>query len=208
MSATLLLCSGGSALEFLETIPSNTFGEELTIGVLDERYSHDPLVNNFAQFMKTKFFAKATVSGASCIDTRVREGETRDGLASRFEEALRDWKRIHPNGRVVAILGIGVDGHTDGIMPMPDDPERFAKLFEDPARWVVGYDAEERSRFRDRVTVTLPFLREQLDRTILFAKHEGKEEAMRALEAVVGSVVATPARVVREMRCVERHLLG
>ena len=42
----LLLLSGGSALSFLDFVEISE-GMSLTLGVLDERFSADPLSNNF-----------------------------------------------------------------------------------------------------------------------------------------------------------------
>ena len=70
---TLFLASGGSSLKLLE--PIVIFPPNLTVGVLDERFSEDPKVNNFTQLAETSFFQKAQEKGAYFIDTRVQPGE-------------------------------------------------------------------------------------------------------------------------------------
>ena len=43
----LLLLSGGSALELLNDIKEEVFKKNVTVTVLDERYTFDPQINNF-----------------------------------------------------------------------------------------------------------------------------------------------------------------
>jgi len=58
-------------------------------------------------------------------------------LAHRYESSLFEWAKKHPEGKIIATMGIGFDGHTAGIMPYPENPETFARLFEDKeiGRW-------------------------------------------------------------------------
>lgn len=207
----LMLCAGGSAFQLLGEIDPAGFGRYLTITVLDERASNDPNINNFAQLVTTTFHHEAAAAGARFIDTRMREGETRDLLASRFEYALRNWKELHSDGTIFALMGVGVDGHVAGIMRYPDDSAKFAALFEDAdsqhqksqkSHWVVAYEAPPgRNDFPERVTVTLPFLRTMVDRAIVFMSGpEKKKDAFIRLNASRGSIADTPARILYEMK--------
>lgn len=196
----LLLLSGGSAFSLLEAIPENALGAHITIGMLDERFSVGEDINNFAQFTKTAFYANAKTSGAAFIDTRGKVGETQDDLASRFEHALRNWVEAYTDGVVVATMGIGVDGHTAGIMPFPENPDLFQQLFEDEKRWVTAYDAGNKNPYPLRITVTLPFLREQVADAIMFVVGEEKKNTVRRVLAEKGTLAETPARIIREMK--------
>lgn len=197
--AILFLCSGGSALELLRDIPSECFNSDITIGVLDERYSRDEAVNNFAQLQNFPFYTIAVDAGARIIDTRPQDKETIEHLAQRFEKELRLWHTNNTDGIVIATMGIGPDGHTAGIMPFPEDPERFCEYFESPDMWVCGYDAGEKNQYPLRVTPTMTFLK-KIDHSIVFCVGENKREALARVLADEGTYAETPARVIRDIK--------
>lgn len=197
----LLLLSGGSALELLAGVRRELLGTHTTISVLDERYSTDPKISNFAQLVGLPFFQAAQAAGAVFINTRVEGRETQEALAKRLEEALRSWKSTHPDGQVVATQGIGADGHTAGIFPYMGVAGQFRQLFENEERWVVAYDATPaRNAHPLRVTVTMPFLRNVIDESIVYAVGEEKRAALERVYAETGTLFETPARIVREMK--------
>ncbi|MEI7511280.1 MAG: 6-phosphogluconolactonase [Candidatus Peregrinibacteria bacterium] len=164
----LLLASGGSALEiFTKTqFPQNP--KNITLSVLDERYNSDPTINNFAQLSALEFFTPFVQSGGKIIDTRPKEGETLEDLASRFDTALKNWKTENPNGKIFITQGMGLDGHTAGIIPFPENSEQFTTTFEDAEKWAVGYNAGEKNQYPLRVTTTLSFLRDAVDQSLVF----------------------------------------
>ncbi len=199
----LLLLSGGSALELLEQVNDNYLSSKVTIGVLDERFSPDPQINNMAQLQQTSFYNWAIKKGCQTIDTTVSSEETIEQLASRFQQALSAWKKHHPSGIIVATMGMGPDGHTSGIMPFPESPTLFSQLFEQPEKLVVGYDADGKNPFRYRVTTTNTFLRGFIDQAVVYVTGENKREAMGRLTSKSGSIATTPARILREMKRVD-----
>ncbi len=98
------------------------------------------------------------IDGAAHIDTLTLVDDTIDTLAARFEEGLAAWRTEHPSGIIVGLFGMGDDGHTAGIFPMPEDLEAFADCFQSD-RLVVGYRAPETATIPLRVTVTLTGIR-------------------------------------------------
>ena len=198
--SVLLLLSGGSAFSILEHVDSNIVGSDVTIGMLDERFSKDETVNNFAQFSQLAFYKEAVRYGASFIDTRVKENESQSELADRFEQALRSWKKIYPEGVCIATMGMGANGHTAGIMPFPENPTLFQKLFDDDTHWVAAYDAETKNPYPLRVTVTLSFLRQVMDHAVIFIAGREKEGVLNQVLSEEGTCAKTPARVVRDMK--------
>lgn len=194
----LLLVSGGSALAMLDSIDPAGLGPLVTLGVLDERYSSDPQVNNFQQLMQTSLYANAKASGSNFIDTRVQEGETQTSLSARFEDALLSWKKAHPTGQLIITQGIGPDGHTSGVLPFPENQEKFERLFLDRERWVTAYDAASKNPYPLRVTTTLTFL-QQVDKAIVFVCGEDKRTALAAVLATDGSLSQIPARIIHQM---------
>ena len=197
----LFLSAGGSALALLEYVDDSILASHVTIGVSDERFSIEEEVNNFAQLAATNFYQRAQRRGVLWIDTRLKTGETQAALAERFDSALKTWRAQHSHGAVLITQGIGVDGHTAGIMPFPEHPARFAELFENPQRWAVDYDASaQKNAYPLRVTATLVFLRGQVAQSIAYAVGEEKRNALRAVVAKEGALAHTPARVLREMQ--------
>lgn len=198
-SPLLFLVSGGSAFAILDMVPKKVLGPHVTIGVLDERFSTDLLVNNFCQLSSLPFFRRATEAGCAFIDTRVYSGDTIEAFADRFEVVLQEWKLQHPEGKVIITQGIGPDGHTAGIMPFPEDPVRFKELFE-REQWVVGYDAGSKNTYPLRVTVTNTFLRNGVDSSVILASGEAKKIPLECVMSEDGVLADTPARIVREMQ--------
>ena len=197
----LLMVSGGSALELLAGVEMRYMGRHVTVTVLDERYSKDPAVNNFSQVAETDFYKNAEYKGIDYIDTRVHYGITLHGLARKFERGLKRWKKKYPNGIVIVTQGIGEDGHTAGILPYPEDPKKFNKLFDKNERWVVGYYVpKEKSEYTRRITVTFPFLREHVDCTIVYVTGSKKRRALVRTLANRGKLSRTPSRIIHEMK--------
>ena len=137
--------------------------------------------------------------GVLLIDTRIKENETQDDLAHRFEEGLKSWIETHANGVVIATMGVGKDGHTAGIMPYPENPALFRSLFEDEEKWVVAHDAGDKNPHSLRVTVTLPFLR-MVDHAVVYVVGEEKRATFERVLAENGALAETPARIIREMK--------
>lgn len=195
----LFLVSGGSPLEILKYLSADPFDVRLTVGVSDERWSTDPSVNNFAQVITTPWYASVTKKGSASIDTRPASGETVEEAGRRFDAALKTWKQANPAGKIVITQGIGLDGHTAGMMPYPEDERAFGFLFDDSDVWAVGYDAKEKNKYPLRVTTTLPFLR-FVDDSIVFVCGQDKKEPLARVLAPDGALAATPGRIIHQMK--------
>ncbi len=196
----LLLVAGGSALNVLQEV-SLTRGSHITLGVVDERYSHDALHNNFLQLKNTTLYTTGIQAGITCIDTSPQERGSMEELVTVMKEAFRTWRGKHHTGKIYVVLGVGTDGHIAGIMPFPRDEEKFHELFENKEVAVVGYDAEDKNPIPLRVTATLPFLRE-VDGAIVYAVGDQKAEALQKVVAHEGTLFSTPARVLKQMKSV------
>jgi 6-phosphogluconolactonase/glucosamine-6-phosphate isomerase/deaminase len=197
-SPTLLMLSGGSALKILDFVDEEVLGARLTVAVLDERFSVDPLVNNFAQLQDTDFYIRALERDTSFIGTLPRKNDTKENLALRFEAALKNWQQENPQGFIVATLGMGSDGHTAGIMPFPKNPDDFKKMFNGN-KWVAAYDAGDKNPFRERITTTLPFLR-TVDKAVGFIVGEEKKPALDRVLTKRDLLEQYPAMIFWEMK--------
>lgn len=196
----LLLLSGGSSLEILSQINTQSLSQNVMIAPLDERYSKEPTENNMALIMNTDFFKHVLDAGCYYIDTRVGESETQQSLQLRFEKALSEWLVQNPDGKIVATIGMGQDGHISGMMPYPESDEKFLNLFDDPdGHLVVAYDATGKNQYPLRVTTTMHMLR-NIDYAVGYIVGEGKKDAMDKLFDRKGEVYVTPARILREIK--------
>lgn len=198
--ATLLLLSGGSALSFLDLvgIPEKA---QLTVSVLDERFSIDPAVNNFLQLSRTQFFARALARGLRVLPTIPLDTESCTELAARLSKQVAIWQKQHPQGAIVATMGIGSDGHTAGILSMPHAADQFTKLFVNTNELFVGYKAlEGTSTFRERVTATIPFLTTAIERSLIFAVGAEKVLTLQRLYAGEGTLHEFPMLCIRNMQ--------
>lgn len=196
----LLLASGGSALRIFSHIKWSTDTSHITLTVLDERYSTDEKINNFAQLAALPFFAGFVASGGKTIDTRVREGESLQQLTQRFDGAMRQWKSQYPYGKVIAIQGMGPDGHTSGIMPYPEDANTFHQIFEDASVWVAGVDVGAKNPYPLRVTTTMTFLREVVDVAIAYIVGSDKRDALERLLTQETPLFVAPVEVLKSMK--------
>ena len=192
----LLFLSGGTAFSPLEYIPPKMLSGMVTLTTLDERYAPSGLNSNFVALSRTSFFKNAQMEGVQVIDTCVLAGESQKELADRIDADVRAWMIEHPNGVLLAVAGVGADGHTAGMMPYPEDRVKFAELFEGE-RLFVAYDASGKNQFPLRVTATMTLLR-KLNHAFLYARGEEKREALRRMKAE-GVLAECPARIFQEI---------
>ncbi|MEK7452646.1 MAG: 6-phosphogluconolactonase [Patescibacteria group bacterium] len=192
----LFLISGGSVLEILDYIKKDFLGDFMTISVLDERFDITNKNNNFTQLSERVIYKAMVFAGVNFIDTSVKYGQTKEELADFFEEELKSWNGKKINGRIIAIFGVGIDGHTSGIMPFFKDEKKFLELFEGD-RWVISYDASGKNQYSERVTTTNTFLR-RIDEAFVFVIGEEKKMALENMQKN-GSVAEVPARILAEI---------
>lgn len=198
----LLLLSGGSSFDVLEHVHDG-LGGNVTVSMIDDRYSEDKEVNNFSQLLHNDFTKRCTESGCYIFGTHVNVRETMAEHEQRYERMLKDWIETNPEGKVIALMGIGADGHTAGILPFPESKKVFDNLFEQEGDFATAYDAKEKSEHSLRMTVTNDFLRKQVDYAVIYAVGEDKRKALEDTLTESGEVHITPARVIRQMKDVE-----
>ena len=175
----LLLLSGGSSLAMLDYVNTKALGQNLTITMLDERFSQDAEVNNFLQMQKLDFYARALEADVNFIGTLPRPNESSDDMRARLEIGIKDWQKNNPNGKIFAVFGIGADGHTAGIFPFPEDHDFFSKNFEN-SHLISGYKAEGKHKHPQRITATFSLFK-NVDEAILFVCGQDKKTALEKL---------------------------
>ncbi|MCB9810704.1 MAG: 6-phosphogluconolactonase [Candidatus Nomurabacteria bacterium] len=194
--SVLLMLSGGSALTLLDQIAAESLSENLTLTVLDERCSSDENINNFAQIEKTEFYKRASGKKVKTISTKVYDNNGCQEVAEKWETELREWRQENPSGIIIATVGIGLDGHTAGIMP-GDYANSFAL-----GKWAVSYEVpKEVNEYTKRITVTPTFMIEQIDFAIVYAAGKEKQVIVKRLENDTDcNQGLTPVCILRKMK--------
>ena len=200
-SPILLLLSGGSALNILEYVGESALGANLSITMLDERFSEDANINNFAQLQKSDFYKDAFNVEASFFGTLPRPGETAENLRTRWDKNFKNWREENPTGLIIATLGMGADGHTAGIFSFPEDPDKFQKLFLSE-NWTVAYNTDNKNKFPERLTTTLTFLK-LIDFGFAYVCGADKKDKLDKLTSANIKTAELPAAVWREMKNVK-----
>lgn len=190
----LLLLSGGSSLAALDRLPASVFGTDLTIAMLDERWSHNASINNFSQLTAMGFYERRKSEGATFFDSRPQEEESPADLAARFETFLHNWYEAHTDGVTIATLGMGTEGHTAGIFP------GHVSALDAGGKWVEAYSlSTEVTPYPERVTVTPQFLTTKVDRAIVLVSGETKHPMLRTVVDKQVSPEICPAMLWHQM---------
>lgn len=180
----LWLVSGGSnivsAVKVMTAIPEELH-MQLTIMLVDERYGdvgHND--SNYQQLLNTGFkvgdaiFLSVLESGLT-LDETVARYKSMAGQA--FEEA----------DTVIALLGLGADGHIAGILP--NSPASY-----EAEKYVVGYEADP----YQRLTLTFPALR-RISAAYVYAYGKSKLTALQTLKSEELTLEEQPAQILRQL---------
>lgn len=170
----LLLVSGGSGLTVLEYINLHLC-EDVSVAQIDERITPHRKERNITALEKTEFVSMGNLHFLS-----IEQGKTPKESAAHYESTLRQWVHDNAGGFTIAILGMGPDGHTAGMM------NGFDALFNQK-HWVVGYKSTH--TFPHRVTVTNTFLKEVVDESILYFIGDEKREAWNHVHTLPAGVI-------------------
>jgi 6-phosphogluconolactonase/glucosamine-6-phosphate isomerase/deaminase len=194
----LVLLSGGSSLKLLDYVGDEALSGGVTLGMLDDRYSEDPQINSYLVIQSGVFFMKALDKGAVFLDSSVHQQESLELYAERYQSYIEKWMSLNPDGIIRATVGIGPDGHTSGILPHAEAPEKFEKLFNGK-KLIVGYDVGDKNPHKLRMTSTFTLMK-KFDQVLTYMTGENKREALEKVKAKEGSLAETPGRIVRELK--------
>ncbi len=192
----LFLVAGGSAAAVLEHINPEYLSPDLTVSTTDDRFSTELDVNNFAILQSQSFYNNLVEADAFCISTEPFEDETIEQYRARFEKNLREWKQDFPKGIIVGLYGMGVDGHTGGMIPGLLSLEEFDAEFNDGDRLVGTFDAVLKERAKDyefpqRISTTIPFMRDWVDHAVFYITGENKKSALDAVLKISEETLST-----------------
>ncbi len=203
----LFLTAGGSATAVLEHINPEYLSPDLTVSTTDDRFSTELDVNNFAILQSQSFYNNLVEADAFCISTEPFEDETIEQYRARFEKNLREWKQDFPKGVIVALYGMGADSHTGGMIPGLLSREEFDIEFNDGDRLVGTFDAvaydtlhtvggttSTRTKdyeFPQRISTTIPFMRDWVDHAVFYITGENKKSALDAVLKIDDETLST-----------------
>lgn len=192
----LFLVAGGSATTVLDHINPEYLSPDLTVSTTDDRFSTELDINNFAILQSTSFYNNLVEADAFCISTEPFEEETIEQYRARFEKNIREWKQDFPKGTIVALYGMGADGHTGGMIPGLLSKEEFDAEFNDGDRLVGTFDAVTKNQadkfeFPQRISTTIPFMRDWVDHAVFYITGENKKSALNKVLQINDDVLST-----------------
>ena len=173
--------SGGSAIQLAVKVSAALHGTDagkLSISLIDER--HGPAGHadsNWKQLQDAGF----SVADARLIP--VLDGSDLPSTAEHFSATVADLLQADYK---IAILGIGPDGHTAGILPGTEAVT--AKGL------VVGYKTDQ----HNRVTMTVQAL-EQLNEAVVYAMGEAKKPTLQQLRDQDVPLDQQPAQLLKHI---------
>ena len=198
-NGVLFLVSGGSCLNVVNEM-ENCWNEKVTIGVIDERYTMDFNISNFGQMKNLPFWGRVNRKKCKVINSEIRIGETLGAAAARMEKQWKNWRKHNRQGKIIVFLGMGVDGHTAGIMPMPENKAKFKSLFGDNSGWVCGYDCGDKNTYRYRLTATLSFLEKEAKEVVVYVAGKEKKTKWEEMNDPEKNVWDIPIKVVKSIK--------
>jgi len=176
----LLLLSGGSSLNIPNFLLCRDFNNPVTVLLGDDRFSRKEDENSFLTLSCTTLMTNTTdCSHVTFISTTPNENESLEDFGVRYEQVILDWQLKYPGGSIIALFGVGEDGHLAGMMPFLEK-EEWEKLFLSTKN-AVSYDAKHRSPYPLRATITGSFIQKSITCGIAFALGAKKERIIQRL---------------------------
>lgn len=177
---SLLLLSGGSAVEsyvpIADAIQSGSVST-VVLGQVDERYGPVGHANSNALLIEQKTGLERLCQEYGIeYKPMLSPDLSLEDTVSQYADWLSHSLPLCP--RRIAVLGIGPDGHTAGILPT--DAARFDQTFNIDSL-VVGYEAQS-GPFRQRITITPKMLQYCTD-VVVVAMGEAKRKVLQQILA-------------------------
>lgn len=185
----LWLLAGGSAIDYYKLM-QGMFDYKadfslLSIALGDERYSKDPLYESatWPSYSELDVFKQLISKGSFIYD--MLSGDTLQHEAYRFDSFLK--QSILTGCYILSNQGIGIDGHTAGIIPM-ENIEGFSGIYKGNLE-AVGHT--HGGDHPERITIT-PNLIDKVDSLLVYAVGEKKKEILRKLYRIQEGDIPTP----------------
>ncbi len=189
------LLSGGSALDIIEHITDLDKFECRTIFMMgDERGSRDAKINNSLQLVNRypdSYVAK------NLILTVPEARENLENFASRISQIFSVEISTLKNPKILQVLGVGPDGHTAGIFPLPK--ETFTAIYDRDDLDIVPVHLEG-LRIDSRASFTPNWILSKPDELIVYVTGETKKMVLESLIHETKEIHERPAELVKRHR--------
>lgn len=178
-----LVCGGSNIaaeVEIMNSIPDKPTGN-LSVTLTDERYG-DPghKDSNWQQLQDAGFDFKR----AKALPV-LQSGKSLSEIVEAYDKLAR--QAVAENEIIVALFGIGADGHIAGILP--DSPAA-----NENEAWATGYKAGPLTR----LTLTFPALR-KISTAYALAFGTAKKGALDKLQAEDTTLANQPAQILKHL---------
>lgn len=170
---TVLFLSGGSSPKPLyQSLSLDKTLHPAAVGFVDERYGN-PMHETSNEKMIRRTGLITYIAGEQIpVYPILQENLSREKTAEKYDEVVR--KLLFNIPRSVAIVSIGVDGHTAGIAPNRED---FINPLFHNVSLLVGSFNDTTGPFKERITLTFQAL-SMIDHLILWVFGEEKRHAL------------------------------
>jgi 6-phosphogluconolactonase/glucosamine-6-phosphate isomerase/deaminase len=200
---TLMLLSGGSVIEIYDVVAAaikHGRGQQWRFGLIDERFGDEGHAHSNAVAIEQKTGLISLCQSKQIPFQTILRQLPMSPTVSIYQHWLEEQLETCPQR--IALLGLGVDGHTAGILP--SSKQRFDSEFATD-QLVVGYSSG--TEFDQRITVTPAFL-QQMTHTILLAYGPGKAEAFDKASTVDATLLMheVPGSIVQQLRDVQAFI--
>ena len=183
----ICIISGGSALDVFAELPEDDLVR--TIFMLgDERWSRAPGSNNYVQYA-ARFTDHPLLP--QLVDTSVAPDESHRAYAERLARTFKQLQHERPHALIIALLGIGSDGHTAGIFPMNE--QSFIETYEADVPYVPINVEGLSEPFRASLT---PSEIERSAAIVAYATGSEKHDVLTELHVTKRSLHEQPAQLI------------
>lgn len=181
----LLLLAGGSSRAVLEHIDESALGPHMTIMMGDERFTEEPAYSNFLQLKETGFYDRAHKHNVNIIETVPDTAkETPESFAIGIDKTVRYYLKTQRGAYVIALCGIGADGHFASIFATHSRKMFYERFHTDSLYIHVHEDSAECT---ERLTLTPYFIKHYVDEVVLYAT--GAEKCERVLNKLLNETL-------------------
>jgi len=188
----LCLISGGSAFAIYDHIKLSESAKGRTIFCMgDERVREGAHENNYSQLVQT---CPDFVNTHQVIDTSIEDDEDPEKFSLRINRILEKIFTDKKDLKVISILGMGPDGHTAGIFPMPQD--RFRDTYEADLTYVPV--VVEGLTIDARASITPTFILHRVDHVIGYITGEAKQAKLNELINQDLELYDMPAQIIKQ----------
>ncbi|MCA9354624.1 MAG: 6-phosphogluconolactonase [Candidatus Kaiserbacteria bacterium] len=187
------ISAAGASLQAVDqTSESNSNKPECrTIFMMgDERGSREPEINNTLQLLARH--PNHPVSHM-LLETIPEENESLEDFAARIEKTFLQKISQLQNPKIFMILGMGPDGHTAGIFPLPE--EVFQEIYRPDSTYVPVH--VEGLTIDSRASLTPSWILDHVDQVLGFIVGESKAEMLESLVTESKKLHERPAELLK-----------